>query len=684
MKRLFAELRRRNVIRATILYVGAVWALAQGVAQLGPAFGMPDWGTRWFVIAGCVGFPFWVAFAWFFELTPSGLKRESKIAPDESIVRSTSRKIDFAIIGVLAVAVVLLLTDRFVGHKSQAAPIDTRSIAVLPFENMSADAANAYFADGMQDLILTKLADIAGLRVISRTSTQKYKSRPDNLRQVAAELGVATLLEGSVQRAGNDVLINVQLIDARDDKHLWAESYQRTLDNIFGVEGEVAQKIADELTTKLTAGEAARLREKATQDAEALDLYLRAEFISRRAHMQLDSAQMRLALPLYEQAIAKDPTFALAFARLSYIESLILWLGAEGDEASRLTERARKHAQEALALQPKLPDAHIALGYCEYYGKQDYEAALTAFRRALTERPNDADAMAAIAYVLRRQGRFDDAIHSLENALERDPRNTNIAYNLGGTLTMVRQYAQAQRALERAIEIDPGNTRARFDLTGTLLLAGEFERALASAEGDEPIVQGQRALILFDLRRYRDAIALMESIENTPDNFPWVGGPKSLTLAALHAVAGDGEQAQTLYAKALAELRKSLDGAGTSAKTAVLWSEIADAELGLGHTSGAMDAIAKAQSHVIADAIFEPVVTVNVAMVAARAGRADIAVPLLDHALSEPGGGQNFSPAFLAISRDVDPIRHDARFIELAHRYHIDPEGRAIADAALH
>jgi hypothetical protein len=204
----FGELKRRNVIRAAILYLGAVWALAQGISQLGPSVGAPEWATRWFLVAAAIGFPFWITFAWFYEFTPEGLKRESEIDRTKSITHHTGRKLDFAIIGVLAIAVVLLLTDRFVlrhgVNETKAAPIPEKSIAVLPFENLSDDKSNAYFADGIQDEILTRLSKISALRVISRTSTQKYKSSPDNLRDVGKQLGVAHLVEGSACQRSAD------------------------------------------------------------------------------------------------------------------------------------------------------------------------------------------------------------------------------------------------------------------------------------------------------------------------------------------------------------------------------------------------------------------------------------------------------------------------------------------------
>src|SRR5215468_11255182 len=251
-RNLFTELKRRNVIRATILYLGAVWALAQGISQLGPSVGAPEWATRWFLVAAGIGFPFWVAFAWFYEFTPEGLKRESEIDRAESVTHRTGRKLDFAIIGMLVVAVVLLLTDRFVlrhgVNETTAAPIPEKSIAEQPFQNLSEEKQNEYFTDGVQDEILTDLAKIADLKVISRTSVMQYKSGlARNLRKIGEELGVAHVLEGSVQRTANEVRVNAQLIDARNDAHLWAQTYDRDAADVFAIQSEIAKAIADQL-----------------------------------------------------------------------------------------------------------------------------------------------------------------------------------------------------------------------------------------------------------------------------------------------------------------------------------------------------------------------------------------------------------------------------------------------------
>lgn len=258
-----------------------MWALAQGIAQLQPVVGAPEWITLGFLVAASIGFPFWIAFAWFYEFTPEGLKREREVAPGESIARTTGRKLDFAIIGVLAVAVVLLLTDRLMRpHADTGVP--AKSIAVLPFENLGGDEEGEYFVVGIQDEILTRLANIGDLKVVSRTSTEKYRSHAENLREVGRELGVATIVEGSVQRAGDKVRIAVQLIDAHSDTHLWAQSYDREMRDVFAVQSDVAGQVASALKLTLQPEETQALAQAPTSDPLAYDLFLRAEYLANR------------------------------------------------------------------------------------------------------------------------------------------------------------------------------------------------------------------------------------------------------------------------------------------------------------------------------------------------------------------------------------------------------------------
>ena len=342
------ELKRRHVWRVAIAYAVAGWLLVQVATQVFPFFSIPDWAVRLVVILIAIGFPVAVVFAWIFELTPEGIRRtapsDSPGARAPQAHHSVGQKLNVIIVAMLVLAVGLLGWRLYaVRHMSPIAKpiaavaatepaatqsVPAKSIAVLPFENLSNDKDNAYFVAGMQDLILTKLADIGDLKVISRTSTQKYKSHPGNLKLVGTELGVATILEGSVQKAGDQVLINVQLIDTRTDSHIWAQSYQRTLDNIFGVEGDVAQQIAAALKTKLSGTETAILVAVPTHNQAAMDLFLRAEFLANKGATNYDSASYKVAIPLYQQAIQHDAGFALAYARLSYAESELAWLAA--------------------------------------------------------------------------------------------------------------------------------------------------------------------------------------------------------------------------------------------------------------------------------------------------------------------------------------------------------------------
>jgi TolB-like protein len=405
---IFAELKRRNVIRAAILYVGAVWALGQGISQLGPSVGAPEWATRWFLVAAGIGFPFWIAFAWFYEFTPEGLKRESEIDPADTIAHHTGRKLDFAIIGVLTVAVVLLLTDRFVlrhgVNQATVISIVEKSIAVLPFENLSSDKENAYFTDGIQDEILTHLAKVADLKVISRTSVMQYKSGvARNLRKIGEELGVAHVLEGSVQRAANKVRVNAQLIDARDDRHEWAENYDRPIDDVFAIQSEIAKAIAEQLNAKLSGEEQKAVTEKPTQNAAAYDVYLRAIALDNAATLETT----KKVAGLYAEAVRLDPQFALAWARLAVARSQLHFNGMDLETNSGAA--VKEAADRAISLQPELGEAWLAQGVYRYRILRDFQGALQSYDEALRRLPNSAFVLGQMAHLERRLGQFDVA-----------------------------------------------------------------------------------------------------------------------------------------------------------------------------------------------------------------------------------------------------------------------------------
>lgn len=674
----FGELRRRNIFRAAAIYLAAVWALAQGFAQLQPVVGAPEWITRALLVAAAIGFPFWIAFAWFYEFTPAGLKRESEVEPGESIARATGRKLDYWIIGILAVVVVLLLTERLMPSTEAQAAASGKSIAVLPFENLSGDRDGEYFVVGMQDEILTRLANIGDLKVVSRTSTEKYRSHAENLREVGRELGVDTIVEGSVQRAADKVRISVQLIDAASDTHLWAHSYDRQMHDVFAVQSDVAGRIASALKLKLQPAEAQAIARAPTADPMAYDLFLRAEYLADRGGTDIDTVLLEQSLAPYQRAIARDPSFALALARLSYAQSLLAWFGEgiAGLDADALAASARSNAERALALDPELADAYVAKGFSDYYGRRDYDAALAAFATAQRLRPNDASAMAAAGYVYRRLGRLDDSIRKLEEALDHDPRNSRIAGNLAATYMVVRRYAEAEDANRRALAADPDNVTALALLSAAILnRTGDPARALAVLQSKHPTVQSQRVLLLWMLGRYPEALAVLESIPDTPDNFGGQrGATKAAQLAWLYRDMGDAAQAHRYYLQAESGSRQALvdaEAGGDPVTLAQALQYMADVELGLGRTAEALRLTDRAQALVegLDDTYLIPILVSSNAFLYASAGRADRAVPLLDRILASPIGGMAYSSALLPIDPDLDPIRDDPRFIALLKKY---------------
>src|SRR5437868_5894812 len=466
-KSFFAELKRRNVIRFAGLYLVGAWLLVQVAGTVLPMFGAPDWLPRSVVILLALGFIPALIFSWVFEMTPEGLKRDADVAPEKSIAPQTARRMNRTIIAVLMLALAYFAFDKFVltprraavpNESGSAGQVSAKSIAVLPFENLSDDKTNTYFATGMQDEILTRLAGIRDLKVISRSSTEQYASRPPNLKIVAEQLGVATVLEGSVQKAGAAVHINVQLIDARSDSHLWAQSYDRDLKDIFGVQRDVAEKVADALKAQLLPAESTRIASVPTQNPEAYDLYLRANAHFQRGYDQtaLVPKELPLAIALYQQALAKDPGFALAAAMLSQAHMRVYWEMPDHTEARLASAKAA--ADQALALQPDLGEAHVALGVYWYYGHRDYTQALQQLNLARKSLPNSASVELYVGAILRRQGQWSDAIIHIQRAIVLDPRSSLSIDLLATAYQSLRRYGEADEVFARAVAVTQGPT----------------------------------------------------------------------------------------------------------------------------------------------------------------------------------------------------------------------------------
>ena len=465
------ELKRRNVIRAGLLYIGTVWALAQGIASLAPAFGAPDWITRWFVIAGAVGFPFWLAFAWFYELTPEGLKRESEIDPGDSTAHRTNRKVDRWIIAVMAVAIVLLLTDRFVlrSGASRAAEVPEHSIAVLPFVNRSPDKDQDYFSDGISEDMLNLLAKVRELKVISRSSSFSFKGKNVPLKEIAQALGVAYILEGAVQRAGDTLRVSAQLVDARTDHSVWSESYDRPFDDVFAVQDEIAGAVVGQLKLKLL-GTAQAI------DAEAYALFLRGRQQARKSSRE----GYEEALVLFQEVLATAPGYAPAWDQLAkvYINQVVFGLRPV-DEGVRL---AREALVTALAADPDYVSANASLGWWEMRFGGDLSAAARRFERALSLQPPDAPLLTNAAGFAASLGRLDLAIELNKAANALDPVSVIGHFNLGAKYLAARRSDEAIASFRAALRLSPGFVNGQAALGLALLQKGDAEAALAEAE----------------------------------------------------------------------------------------------------------------------------------------------------------------------------------------------------------
>lgn len=580
---------------------------------------------------------------------------------------------------VLLCAVVILATGASYGvrewfHVKSATRISQASIAVLPFENLSDDKTNAWLAAGLQDEILTRLAGVGGLKVISRTSSDRYGNHPGNLKDIGLALGVADVLEGSVQRAGDKVRVNVQLIDTRTDAHVWAHTYDRGMGNVFDVETNVAGKVANALQLTMLPAEAAAIAQPSTRDASAYDLFLHAEYLRNQAYAVRTPQGLDAALNLYTQALTRDPRFALAYARRSDVESFLFWRGASELSRQQLAAGALKDANQALTLQTGLADAYVAMGYYDSRVLRNFPGALLEYDAALKTRPNDTDAMTSIASILKEQGHWQQSIQWYNAAFARDPDNHMTAHNLAYTYWEVRRYPEAERMFERAVALDPddGFTAADFAFF-TLSSTGNGVRALSLVRsGNDVLFKLGQVYVLRWQRNYRDAIAVAEGVPDVPSIFSFSVGPKALLLGELYWRAGDAAAARPLLLQARAQIQSNIAAQpGNFAGLAYMWMNLATADADLGDQGAALATAHRALA--ILPTTKDEVLGLNmmryVAEVYARMGRADLAVPLIKQLFAAPGAGDDISPVSLRLDPVWDPIRGDPRFETLLKQY---------------
>ena len=568
------ELKRRNVVRVGLAYLVVAWLVLQMGDVIFELLEVPAWAGKLLIAFLLLGLPIALFFAWAFELTPEGIKLEKDVDRSESITRTTGRKLDYMIIAVLVVAVGFLVVHNYVpdsGKPVAALPNESlKSIAVLPFENRSAEADTQYFADGIHDDLLTQLARIGDLKVISRTSVLEYRDTQKNMRQIGTELGVATLLEGAVQRAGNRVRINAQLIDAATDDHLWAETFDKELtpDNIFDIQTDIARAIADALAATLVPTALTAHNESApTQNQEAYDLYLKAKSIERDATTEAMSAR----IALYEEALALDPGFALAEGEMAYDYMDRYWFGARD---TRDRDLARQAIERALARDPDNSRLQWIWADSLYHGDLDLDGALAALERAEQGMPGSADVYKLRGWIQRRAGRYDIAIQAIEHAINLDPRNQQLVADAIWSYLFTGNLERARWAGERAMAMD--------DLAPSLqlwvhavdaLMLGELEsigKVLQKTPNDDlGILRHLALLVPFVERRFDDALERLASMEADPVLCQWCLWPHSYVRARIAHARGESELAMQEAGTALEDLDRLENERGAHALVAV-------------------------------------------------------------------------------------------------------------------
>ena len=657
MSGFFEELQRRKVYRVAAAYIIAAGFIIQIGSAVFPAWELPNWTLRLVVVLLLMGFPIALILAWAYDVTPQGIR----VTPGSHRRRN--------LIMLIASGVIISAgAGFFLLPRASARKID-KSIAVLPFQSLSDAKENAYFADGIQDDILTNLSKIGDLKVISRMSVMSYRGDAvRNAREIGKALGVATLLEGSVRRIGNRVRVNVQLIDANNDEHIWAEDYDRDLTDVFAIQTDLAQKIASALQAKLSPTEKARLDNRPTQNPDAYLLFVQAHDYANRLDMFNDTSLK--AIPLFEQAIKLDPTFALAFADLSTVES---WIYHSSDPNPAWREKARLNADEALRLQPDLPEGHLALGFAYYYGDRDYERALAEFEIAKRDLPNEAQAYMAIGAIQRRQGKWAESTANLEKAATLDPKGTNILINLASSHIALRNFETAEKILDRVMAIAPRSLEA-CGLKGfmAVLWKGDLsaaEKAFSSVPPENDVsglMTWGRAWILTLERKFPDALELLEGFRGdtmfTTTTAPY---PTAFAKGLIHLLQGDKTKARAEFEKAreISEklLREAPGDAARHAQHGRILAALGQKQEAIAEGKRAVELLPESQ-----DALDGPQCTSALAEIYACTGEFDEAFRLLDHLFAIPC---NLTVPMFKLDPAWDPLRKDPRYQALIDKY---------------
>ena len=660
MSGFFEEVKRRKVYRVVAAYIVAAGGIIQLASAAFPAWELPNWALRLVIALLLLGFPIALMLAWAYDITPQGVRATP--APSRHRRRNVIMLIATGVI--ISAGAGFFLLPRVSAHK-----ID-KSIAVLPFESFSDDKENAYFADGIQDDVLTNLSKIGDLKVISRTSVMPYRGKASNVREIGKALGVGSILEGSVRKVGNRVRVNVQLINADTDEHIWAEDYDRELTDVFAIQTDLAQKIANELRAKLSPSEKAQMERKPTDNGEAYLAFVQAHNLSMAVE---DLEKLKQSEQLYQRAIDLDPNFALAIARYSQLES---WIQHTFEKTAELREKARTLAERALELQPDLPEAHLALGFSHYYGDNNYDAALKEFEIAQRGLPNESEVYLSLGAIQRRQGKWTESTANLEKAVSLNPKDIWPLQNLAFNYQMLRDFDNAEKTIDRALALDP-TALGPLDVKSKLAILGEgdfsvaekaFETVNSVPMSSEQKLKtiGSRTEVFLLERKYQEGLQQAESL---PDDqiaaFPGGLWAKYYFIGFARKALQDEPEARAAFEKAKSsaeeQVRRSPDSEDAHIQLAKVLAQLGEKEAAVAEVQRATDLRPESK-----DAFGGPEITAGVAEVYAILGENDRAIEILDGLLSRPSA---ITVEGLKINPIWDSLRSDPRFQALLQKY---------------
>lgn len=662
MSGFFEEIKRRKVYRAAVAYIVVAGGVIQLASAVFPAWELPTWALRLVIIVLLVGFPISLILAWALEVTPEGIRTT---AAPPSAPRFRRNVVLLIAVGIIVSAA----AGFFLLPRASARKLD-KSIAVLPFENFSDDKENAFFADGIQDDILTNLAKISDLKVISRTSVMPYRGKEKNVREIGKALGVSTILEGSVRKDGNRVRVNVQLINAVNDEHIWSEVYDRDLTDVFAIQTDLAQKIAHELRAQLSPQEKIMMTQKPTHNGEAYLAFVQAHDL--QMHRE-DFPKLKQAEQLYDRALQLDARFALAAAGASRLQS---WIYHSFDPTEFRKNKARVLAERALKHQPALPEGHLALGFARYYGERDYEGALKEFAIAERGLPNEADVYLAIGAIRRRQGKWEESNANIEKAVSLSPNDTWPLQNLALNYGILRNFGLANKTIDRALKLDP-NSLSLWSIKAKLAVSetGSFEiveRGLKLFLTEpKPDMSGTRmgaefAQVLLLQRKYAEALREAEKIKDEahghePEGL--ISKYECIGLAKKMLKDEAGSREALLRAKELAQkyVSDAPDDALRHSKLAGLLAWLGEKDAAIAEAKRGMELLPES-----VDAFDGPNATASLAEVYAVVGEPDKAIDLLDGLLSRPSP---VTTATLKVIPIWDDLRENPRFIEMLKKH---------------